>query len=125
MTTWIALIILALGAMLLILNESGVIAGIDTTTFGYVAIFSAIIVYLSGGIVGSYKGRADALVRDTIIWLALGLGIVALISSHGAGASFETLSTHPRRDFLLLLTRFLRLLLPVRYLFAGNAKIRH
>ena len=45
MTTWIALIILALGVMLLILNESGVIAGVDTATFGYVAIFSAIIVY--------------------------------------------------------------------------------
>ena len=78
MTNWIALIILALGAILLILNESGMIAGLDTATFGYVAMFSAIIVYLSGGIVGSYKGRTDALVRDTIIWLALGLGIVAL-----------------------------------------------
>jgi hypothetical protein len=73
-THWIALIILALGAILLILNESGMIAGLDTATFGYVAMFSAIIVYLSGGIVGSYKGRTDALVRDTIIWLALGLG---------------------------------------------------
>ena len=30
MTTWVALIILALGAMLLILNESGMIAGLDT-----------------------------------------------------------------------------------------------
>ena len=35
MTTWVALIILALGAMLLILNESGVIAELDTNTFGY------------------------------------------------------------------------------------------
>ena len=68
----------ALGAILLILNESGMIAGLDTATFGYVAMFSAIIVYLSGGIVGSYKGRTDALVRDAIIWLALGLGIIAL-----------------------------------------------
>lgn len=38
--------------MLLILNESGVIAGIDTTTFGYMAIFSALILYLSGGMLG-------------------------------------------------------------------------
>ena len=56
MTTWIALFILVLGAMLLILNESGMIAGLDTATFGYVAIFSALIVYLSGGMVGSYTG---------------------------------------------------------------------
>jgi hypothetical protein len=77
-TNWIALIILALGAVLLILNESGMIAGLDTATFGYVAMFSALIVYLSGGMVGSYKGRGNALVRDILIWLALGLGIIIL-----------------------------------------------
>jgi hypothetical protein len=61
--------------MLLILNESGVIAGIDTTRFGYVAIFSALILYLSGGMLGSYRGGAGAMLRDIIIWLALGLGV--------------------------------------------------
>ena len=78
MTTWVALIILALGAILLILNESGMVAGVDTTTFGYVAMFSALIVYLGGGMLGSYRGHAGALLRDIIIWLALGLGIVML-----------------------------------------------
>ena len=78
MTTWIALIILVLGAMLLILNESGVIAALDTATFGYVAIFSAMIVYLTGGMVGSYRGRRSALLRDIMIWLALGFGIALL-----------------------------------------------
>jgi hypothetical protein len=52
-TTWAALLILVIGAMLLILNESGVIAGIDTTTFGYVTIFAALILYLSGGMLVS------------------------------------------------------------------------
>ena len=86
MTTWIALIILALGAMLLILNESGVIAGVDTATFGYVAIFSAIIVYLSGGMVGSYRERRSALLRDVMIWLALGFGVAMLyIFAQGRG----------------------------------------
>ena len=75
---WIALIILALGAVLLILNESGMIAGLDTVTFGYVAMFSALIVYLGGGMLGSYSGRAGELLRDLIIWLALGLGIAVL-----------------------------------------------
>ena len=79
MTTWVALIILALGAILLILNESGMVAGVDTTTFGYVAMFSALIVYLGGGMLGSYRGqRAGAMLRDILIWLALGLGIVML-----------------------------------------------
>lgn len=59
-TTWAALLILVIGAMLLILNESGVIAGIDTTTFGYVAIFSALILYLSGGELQRTRGRDAA-----------------------------------------------------------------
>jgi hypothetical protein len=74
--------------MLLILNESGVIAGLDTATFGYVAIFSAIIVYLSGGMVGSYRGRRGVLLRDIMIWLVLGFGIAVfyiLILAHGRG----------------------------------------
>jgi hypothetical protein len=88
-TNWIALIILALGAVLLILNESGMIAGLDTATFGYVAMFSALIVYLSGGMVGSYKGRRHVLARDMLIWLALGLGIVILyIFAPRRGLSF-------------------------------------
>ena len=85
-TTWVALIILAVGAMLLILNESGMIAGLDTATFGYVAFFSALIVYLGGGMLGSYRGRAGALLRDIIFWLALGFGIVMLcIFAQGQG----------------------------------------
>jgi drug/metabolite transporter (DMT)-like permease len=91
-TTWATLLILVIGAMLLILNESGVIAGIDTTTFGYVAIFSALILYLSGGMLGSYIGRARATLRDIIIWLALGLGLVMLYilqgQSRDCGACF-------------------------------------
>ena len=86
MTTWAALFILALGAMLLVSNESGMIAGLDTATFGYVAVFSALIVYLGGGMLGSYRGREGALLRDIIIWLALGLGIVTLyIFTQGRG----------------------------------------
>jgi hypothetical protein len=71
-TTWIALFILAFGAMLLVSNESGMIAGIDATTFGYVAVFSALLVYLLGGTIGRYGGRASSIVRDAVTWLALG-----------------------------------------------------
>ena len=76
MTTWAALFILALGAMLLVSNESGMIAGLDSTTFGYVAL----IIYLGGGMLGSYSGRAGAMLRDAVTWLALGLGMVVLYS---------------------------------------------
>lgn len=78
MTTWLALFILALAAMLLVGNESGMIAGLDSTSFGYVALCLALIVFVGGGLVGSYRGRAGAMMRDAVTWLALGLGLVTL-----------------------------------------------
>jgi aspartyl protease family protein len=77
-TTWLALFILALGAMFLVSNKSGMIAGIDSTTFGYVAVFLALLVYIGGGMFARYGGRASAMLRDAVTWLALGLGLVTL-----------------------------------------------
>jgi aspartyl protease family protein len=79
-TTWLALFILAFGAMLLVSNESGMIAGVDATTFGYVAAFLALLVYLIGGLMSRYGGRASSMVRDAVTWLALGLALVTLYS---------------------------------------------
>lgn len=78
MSTWIALFILALGAMLLVSNESGMIAGLDSTTFGYAALCLALLVFIGGGMLGNYSGRAGAMLRDAVTWLALGLGLVTL-----------------------------------------------
>ena len=78
MTTWLALFILAFAAVMLVADESGMIAGLDSTTFGYVAVFLALIVYLGGGMLGDYRGRVGAMARDAVTWLALGLGLVAL-----------------------------------------------
>ncbi|HYJ58702.1 MAG TPA: TIGR02281 family clan AA aspartic protease [Methyloceanibacter sp.] len=78
MTTWVALFILALAAMLLISNESGMIAGIDSTTFGSLAILLALLVFIGGGMLGSYRGRVGNMARDALTWLALGFGLVAL-----------------------------------------------
>ena len=76
MTTWVALFILALGGMMLVGSESGMIAGLDATTFGYGAFLLALLVYLGGGLVARYGGGAGAVVRDAVTWLALGLGLV-------------------------------------------------
>jgi hypothetical protein len=42
--------------MFLVSNESGMIAGLDSTTFGYVAVFLALIVYLGGGCSAAIAG---------------------------------------------------------------------
>ena len=83
MSTWIALFILALGAMLLVSNDSGMIAGLDSTTFGYGALCLALLVYIGGGLLGGYGGRAGAMLRDAVTWLALGLGLVTLYAYKG------------------------------------------
>jgi aspartyl protease family protein len=77
-TTWVALFILALAAMLLVSNDTGTIAGFDSETFGYVALLLALLVFIGGGMLGSYRGRTGAMVRDAVTWLALGLGLVTL-----------------------------------------------
>jgi len=79
-TTWVALFILALAAMLLVSNESGMIAGLDSTTFGYVALLLALAVFVGGGMLGSYRGRIGAMLRDGVTWLALGLGLVTIFA---------------------------------------------
>ena len=78
MTTWLALFILALAAMLLVANESGTIAGLDSNVFGYVALLVALAVFVGGGMLGSYRGRTGPMLRDAVTWLALGLGLVTL-----------------------------------------------
>ena len=78
MTTWLALFILALGAMMLVGDETGMITGLDATTFGYVAFFLALLVYVAGGLVTRYAGGTSAMFRDAVTWLALGLGLVTL-----------------------------------------------
>jgi aspartyl protease family protein len=77
-TTWVALFILALAAMLLVSNETGMIAGLDADIFGYVALMLALAVFVGGGMLGSYRGRAGAMLRDAVTWLALGLGLVTI-----------------------------------------------
>jgi aspartyl protease family protein len=77
-TTWLALFILALGAMMLVSDANGMIVGLDATTFGYVAVFLALLVYVAGGLVTRYAGGASAMFRDAVTWLALGLGLVTL-----------------------------------------------
>ena len=78
MTTWLALFILALGAMMLVGDDTGMIAGLDATTFGYLAFFLALLVYVAGGLVTRYAGGTAAMFRDAVTWLALGLGLVTL-----------------------------------------------
>jgi aspartyl protease family protein len=82
-TTWLALFILALAAMLLLSNDSGTIAGVDSDTFGYVALLVALAVFIVGGMVGSYRGRSGVMLRDAVTWIALALGLITIYAYKG------------------------------------------
>jgi aspartyl protease family protein len=77
---WIAIFILALAAMLLVSNDSGTIANLDSNTFGYVALGTALLVFIGGGVLARYRGQAGAMIRDAVSWVALGLALVTIYS---------------------------------------------
>jgi aspartyl protease family protein len=79
-SAWIALFILALAAMLLVSNESGTIADLGSNTFGYLALGTALLVFIGGGVLTRYRGQAGAMFRDAVTWAALGLALVTLYS---------------------------------------------
>ncbi|HEY6656787.1 MAG TPA: TIGR02281 family clan AA aspartic protease [Methyloceanibacter sp.] len=80
MSAWIAIFVLALAAMLLVSNSTGTIANLDSNTFGYVALGTALLVFIGGGVLVRYRGQAGAMFRDAVTWLALGLALVTLYS---------------------------------------------
>src|SRR6476619_486597 len=57
--------------MLLVSNSSGTIANLDSDTFGYVALGTALLVFIGGGVLVRYRGQAGAMFRDAVTWLAL------------------------------------------------------
>jgi aspartyl protease family protein len=78
-SSWIALFILALGAVLLIARgDTATIAGFDSETFGYLALGAALLIFIGGGLLARYGGRPGNMLRDAVTWLALGLGLVTL-----------------------------------------------
>lgn len=66
--------------MLLVSNDSGTIANLDSNTFGYLALGTALLVFIGGGVLTRYRGQAGAMFRDAVTWAALGLALVTLYS---------------------------------------------
>ena len=70
--------------MLLVSNESGIIANLDSNSFGYLALGAALLIFLGGGLLSRYRGQAGPMLRDAVTWAALGLALVALYSYRDA-----------------------------------------
>src|SRR5690349_9869307 len=66
--------------MLLVQNHPDGVAGIDNSTFAALAAGVAMLIFIGGRFLRRYGGQADAMVRDAVTWVALGLGLMTLYS---------------------------------------------
>ncbi len=69
MSTWLALFVVALGAILLISDQYSAIADVDQAQFAYLVAGLAVVIFLTGGMRSRYDGRAGAMLRDLLSWI--------------------------------------------------------
>ena len=81
MTAWIGLIILAVAAIVLILRaDGGSIAGLEQGEFAGIMTGIALLIFIGGGTLMSYRGQGTKMIKDMAIWLAIALSLVTVYS---------------------------------------------
>ena len=84
MGAWLALSLLAAaGLILVLLNDSATIAGLQTGDFAAVAAMAALLIYFGGSLFADYRGRLAHALRDALVWAGIGLLLIALYSLRG------------------------------------------
>jgi aspartyl protease family protein len=79
MGSWIALGLLVLAGLVLVLwHDGGTIGGLDPSDLALVISGLAVAVFVGFPLLREYRGRAREVVRDVVVWAALGLGLVAI-----------------------------------------------
>ena len=82
--------------MLLVSNETGIIANLDSNSFGYLALGAALFVFLGGGLLSRYRGQAGPGARHrggALAGPSSGSGIGA--STHDPGAPASAVASQP------------------------------
>ncbi len=78
MGSWFALGLVVVACIVLFAqHDSGTIAGLDTSEFASITALLAILIFLSGSLLGSYSGRIARAFRDIAMWALLGFVLVA------------------------------------------------
>jgi aspartyl protease family protein len=78
-SAWIAILFLIAAVVtLLITQDTGMIAGISTETFVQLTAGAAVLVFLSGMLGASYRGRVFQAVKHLVSWTAVLLVLVGL-----------------------------------------------
>lgn len=99
MLKWLALIVAAVAALFLLLQDGGeTIAGFEASTVVPLVAFGALLVFIGASAVSHYQGRYGHAVRDFAIWVVILLALVA-------GYTF-------RSDFVMVAERVAAELMP-------------
>ncbi|MDA7946053.1 MAG: TIGR02281 family clan AA aspartic protease [Hyphomicrobiaceae bacterium] len=78
MSSWIALgLLIVAGAVLVLNNDTGTIAGFEPGDFAGLVAGLALLVFLGGSMLSGYRGRFTGAVRDAVFWGVLGLALIA------------------------------------------------
>lgn len=81
MSTWVALGLLIIAGFILVFrHDAGTIAGFAPADFAGLITSIALLIYFSGFVFSSYRGRITNAVRDIVMWSALCLVLVASYS---------------------------------------------
>lgn len=81
MTAWLGLIILVGAALVLILrSDGGSIAGLEQADFANIMTGVALLIFIGGGTLMSYRGQGAKALKDITIWLALMLALITVYS---------------------------------------------
>lgn len=84
MNAWIGLIILGAAALALLLRgDLQPIGGLEPGDFASLMTGLALLIFIGGGTLLSYRGQAGRAVKDLSIWLAILLALVTLYSFRG------------------------------------------
>lgn len=90
MTAWLGLIILVVSALILILRQDGgTIAGMEQGDFASIMTGVALLIFIGGGTLLSYRGQGAKAIKDISIWLAL---MLVLVTVYSFRFEFETVA---------------------------------
>ncbi|MCP4937359.1 MAG: TIGR02281 family clan AA aspartic protease [bacterium] len=90
MTAWLGIILLVIAAIILMLRADGsTIGGLEQGEFAGIVTGIALLIFIGGGTLMSYRGQGSRMIKDIAIWLAIAL---ALIIAYSFRFEFETVA---------------------------------
>ena len=81
MTAWLGIILLVIAAIILMLRaDGGTIGGLEQGEFAGIMTGVALLIFIGGGTLMSYRGQGSRMIKDIAIWLAITLALVTVYS---------------------------------------------